>query len=84
MMCPGYVRIKDEMSQKPWSSVTLSILIQVWLYEAICLLPFFSPLPLAAEEKKTYLFAIVPQFPPLFTAMVPVTAIAAEEAPTWS
>jgi phosphonate transport system substrate-binding protein len=53
------------MNRKNWGCLAISMLIFLWLCEALALLPVFSPLPLAAGEKKTYLVAVVPQFPPL-------------------
>jgi hypothetical protein len=50
------------MHRKNWGNSAISISILVWMYERLSLLPVFSPLPVTAGEKKTYLFAIVPQF----------------------
>ncbi len=41
----------------------ITILILVLLYEAVSLIPVFSPLPPAAGEKKTSLLAVVPHVP---------------------
>jgi phosphonate transport system substrate-binding protein len=45
--------------------LAISILILVWLCEALPLFTAFSPPPLEAKEKEIYLLSVVPQFPPL-------------------
>jgi hypothetical protein len=121
------------MHRKNWESIVIPILILAWLFGWLSLIPDVPPHSVAAGEKKTYLVAVVPQFPPLeikrdwtktpvfpspnafaaslylgalfhdivhkyngetaitseavngtaFTVKIPVTAIAAGEAPSW-
>jgi phosphonate transport system substrate-binding protein len=53
------------MHRENGGSLFISNLILVWLCAGLSLIPAFSPVCVATEEKKTYLLAVIPQFPPL-------------------